>query len=67
MSRWITVIEDGVRTKLKAVEVFIRTREMRFLAQHNAGVQTDPTDVKLQGTEAMTNTNTRLNIDTVER
>ena len=30
MSDWITVIEDEVRTKLRAMEVFVQVRERRI-------------------------------------
>ena len=71
LSDWITVIEVEVRTKLRAMEVFIQVRTMRTLTGHDVGVQTttDPAGggFVLHSTEATTNTNTRLNIDTVVR
>ena len=66
LSDWITVIEDEVKMKLRAMEVFIRVRTMRILTGHNTGVQKTGGFV-LHDTEAMTNTDTGLNIDTVER
>ena len=71
MSNWITVIEDEVRTKLRAMEVFVRVRERRLPSEHNAGVQTTPDPagggVVPQREEATTNTITGLSIDTVGR
>ena len=69
MSTWITVIEDEVRTKLRAMEVFIRVRERRLPYAHNAGVQTpDPAGggIVPRREEAMI-VDTGLNIDTAGR
>ena len=71
MRDWITVIEDKVRTKLRAMDVFVRVRERRLLNEHNAGVQITPDPagggVLPWREEATTNTTTGLNIDTAGR
>ena len=71
MSNWISVIEDEEKTKLKAMELFVRIREMRLPTEHKAGVQTatDPAggSVVLQNMEATTNTDTKTSIDTAGR
>ena len=65
------VVEDKVRTKLKALELFTRIRTMRTPGECDAGVQktTDPAGggFALQEAEAMTNTDTRLDIDAADR
>ena len=35
-------IEDEVKTKIRAIKVFVQVRERRFLSEHNTSVQTTP-------------------------
>ena len=71
LGNWIADIADEMTVKFRGMEVFTRVRMETTLTGHDAGVQTvtDPAGggFVLQGKETMTNTDTGLDIDTVER
>ena len=48
MSDWITVIKDEVRTKLKAVAMFIWDGGMRLPTEHNADDGVMPQDMEME-------------------
>ena len=71
ISDWIATIKDEVRTKLRALEVFIRAREKRCPYPLNVGIQPrghprgPAADKIVPRQEEATTFDTGLNIDTV--
>ena len=70
LTDWIAGVEDKVKRTINDMKVFMKVREMRLLAEHNAGVKTITVpagvDVVLQEMEATTNTQSGLSNDTVK-